>query len=309
MLNMVSIVIPFYNEEENLLILLDEICANLGDTDFELIFVDDGSIDNSKNKIENARSRIKDQKGKIVIISHGRRLGKGKALASGLRTSSGDVIIFMDADLQDDPADITKFLDKIDAGFDVVNGWRRDRRDAADKTLPSKIANTLLWRWFLNSELHDVNCGFKAFRRAVLEEIVLYGDNYRFIPLVAEKKGYRVGEVVVHHRLRKHGVSKYTFTRLFSGFIDTLTTYFIFRFSEKPLHFFGLIGGAFFGIGSVLSLYFIIQRLFFGELLYRRPAFLLSLVFVIVGLQIIMTGILAELVVYLDKKKNTILKN
>ncbi len=295
---LISIIIPFHNEQENLELLCREIEEVLEDREYEVIFVDDGSTDGSIKKLA-------DQHNKVKTLSHRKRLGKGAALLTGLSKVKGEVIFFMDADLQDDPHDIPLMLEKLESGYDVVNGWRKKRKERTLMNIISKIGNTVLWKLFLNSRLHDVNCGFKAFKREVLEEIPLYGDNFRFIPLIAEQKGYRVSEIIVHHRPRLHGTSKYTVTKAFFGLFDTFTTYFIFRFSEKPLHFFGLIGGSFFASGFIVAMYLSYERIFHRVLLYRRPALLFAILLIIVGIQIVLTGVVAELMVYLDKKKSS----
>lgn len=301
---MLSIIIPFYNEKDNLPLLYKELTKELknisADIKYEIIFVDDGSTDGSRSFLEKTAKHDN----RILLAASNQRLGKGTALVKGFKRSAGDIIVFMDADLQDDPKDLKIFLEKIKQGFDVVNGWRQLRQDKLNKTLPSKIANTLLWKFLLNSPLHDVNCGFKAFRRAVLEEIPLYGDNYRFLPILAEKRGFKTSEVVVHHRQRKYGESKYNVSRIFPGLLDTLTTYVIIRFAEKPAHFFGLIGGSFLSVGFLLAFYLTFEKVFLGEQLSRRPALLLAVLLIIVGIQILTTGILAELLVYLHKRQN-----
>jgi glycosyltransferase involved in cell wall biosynthesis len=238
---MLSIIIPFYNEKDNLPLLIGGLTRELKNIkdDWEVIFVDDGSDDDYSLAAND----------KIKLIKHRKRLGKGKALATGFKKAKGETIIFMDADLQNDPADLHQFARRIDSGFDLVNGWRKVRNDGLSKTLPSSIFNTFLLKVFLKSKFHDINCGFKAMKKEVLDEIPLYGDNYRFLPVLAEKSGFKTGEVVVKHHPRKHGRSKYGFLRLFFGLLDTLTTYFIYKFSEKPLHFFGPIGGGFFLAG------------------------------------------------------------
>ncbi len=295
---MISIIIPIHNEEGNIATLLKELHSVLSKKECEIICIDDGSTDASKKTIETLKIHYPD----VQLIAYSRRRGKGYALNKGIDQARGHIIIFMDADLQDDPADITLFLAKIDAGYDVVNGWRQARQDKKSMTIISHIGNKLLWRGLLHSHLHDVNCGFKAIRKEALQDIPLYGDNFRFLPLLAQQEGFRVSEVVVHNRARLSGSSKYSARKVLYGLFDTLTTYFIFRFSEKPLHFFGPIGGSILLTGSLLSLYLIYERLFLGILLYRRPALLFALVFIIVGIQIIMTGIVAELIVYLHKK-------
>lgn len=305
---MISIIIPFYNEENSLELLYKKIVDALKKYEYEMIFIDDGSVDSSKSKVQSLKSRGENKEksknpDKISIVTHRKRLGKGKALLSGFEASKGEIIVFMDADLQNDPADIPRLLEKMHEGYDLVNGWRRDRKDTINKTVPSSIFNRLIIQTFLGSKFYDINCGLKAMRRAVLEEIPLYGDNYRFLPLLADVAGFKTTEVAVHHIPRLHGVSKYGFFRLFFGLIDTITTYFIYRFSEKPLHFFGSIGGGIFSIGFFLSIYMTIERIFFGKLLYRRPLLFFAILLIIVGIQIIMTGIIGELIVYISQKK------
>lgn len=295
---MISIIIPFNNEKENIPSLIKGIRKALhkrGEP-YEIVMVDDGSTDGSARVIQPEDSDVR-------LVVHKKRLGKGKALVDGFHVASGNSILFMDADLQDDPEEIPEFLKKLEEGYDFVNGWRKDRKDPLGKRLPSVIFNFFLLKLFLKSKFHDINCGFKIMRREVLEQIPLYGDNYRFLPILAEKSGFKTTEIVVTHHPRIHGVSKYGFFRLFSGFIDTLTTYFVYQFSEKPLHFFGPVGTLIFISGSFITLYLVYERIFFGILLYRRPALLLGILLVIVGIQIVMTGFLGELIVYLDKRR------
>lgn len=298
---MISIIIPFLNEEGNLPDLYNGLKDNLAKENWEIIFIDDGSTDTSATIVKGIAAKDK----RIHMVFHRKSFGKGKALTDGFALSKGDIIVFMDADLQDDPADLTQFLKKINEGYDLVNGWRADRNDGFIKTLPSKIGNTMILKSILHSSFHDINCGYKAMRREILESISLYGDNFRFLPVMAEKEGYKCAEVIVHHHPRKSGISKYGFFRRFSIFLDILTAYFIYRFREKPLHFFGLVGGLLFILGLFPALYMIYERIFLGKLLYNRPAFLIFLVIIIVGIQIIMTGILAELIVYLRHNRQS----
>lgn len=294
---MISIIIPFHNEKEDLPLLLKrltEISAKIKEK-VEIILIDDGSTDSWKQSVHLPEM--------VQLIEHKKKLGKGRALTAGFNMSKGDIIIFMDADLQDNPVDLPKFIDKIHEGYDLVNGWRKFRRDPISKTLPSSIFNTVLLKLLLQTKFHDVNCGFKAMKRSVLEEHPLYGDNYRFLPILAEKSGFLTTEVVVTHSPRMHGKSKYGFFRILSGLMDTITTYFIFRFAERPLHFFGIIGGAFFLFGFLIASVLAFERIFFGVLLYRRPILSLAVLLIIVGIQILMTGIIAELIVYLHNKK------
>jgi len=295
---MISVIIPFNNEKENIPSLIKGIrkAFNAKNEPYEIVMVDDGSMDGSDQAIPQDDSDIR-------LIRHKKRLGKGRALSDGYRASTGNSLIFMDADLQDDPSEIPEFLKKLEEGYDFVNGWRKERKDPLGKRLSSAIFNFFLLKLFLKSKFHDINCGFKAMRRAVLEQIPLYGDNYRFLPILAEKNGFKTTEMIVDHHPRVHGASKYGFFRLFSGFIDTLTTYFVYQFAEKPLHFFGPVGTLIFILGSGITLYLVYERVFFGILLYRRPALLLGILLVIVGIQIVMTGFLGELIVYLDKRR------
>lgn len=291
---MISIIIPFYNEKDNIPVLYKELERVLKGKDYEIIFVDDGSTDGFKTDSIDK---------KVIFLKHRVRKGKGAALKTGVDRSKGDIVVFMDGDLQDDPADLNLFLEKMDHGYDVVSGWRKQRHDKALVNGISKIGNTIIWRKLLSSPLHDVNCGYKAFRREVLDTIPLYGDNFRFLALSAAHDGYKIGEVIVNHRSRTNGFSKYTPLKAIFGLLDTLTTYFIYRFSEKPLHFFGIIGGSFFGAGFLTALYLSYERIFRGILLYRRPALLFAVLLIIVGIQIIMTGIVAELLVYISNRK------
>lgn len=295
---MISVIIPFYNEEENLVELIKRLTTEFDamKEKYEIILIDDGSTDNYE-KILPKKSP------ELHVLKHRKRLGKGRALETGVAQSNGDIIVFMDADLQDDPSDLPKFMNKINEGYDFVNGWRKERLDPIAKTLPSSIFNYFLLKKLLKSRYHDINCGFKVMRREVLAEFVFYGDNYRFLPILVDRRGFKTTEVVVNHHPRMHGVSKYGFYRIFFGFFDTVTTYFIYTFAEKPLHFFGPIGGIFFLLGSFITLWLTVERLFFGVELYKRPLLLAGIFLIIVGLQVILTGITAELMVYLHKTR------
>ena len=293
---MLSVIIPFHNEKENLPVLLERLEKVLSGikTKSEIVLIDDGSNDSYESKFNSPNLNLK-------LIVQRKQSGKGRALEVGLEKSKGDVIVFMDADLQDSPEEIPLFIEKIEKGFDLVNGWRKKRNDPISKTLPSAIFNAMLLKPLLKSTFHDINCGFKAIKREVLEEIPLYGDNYRFLPVLAHQKGFKTTEVDVSHSPRMKGKSKYGFTRIFYGLFDTLTTYFVFRFSEKPLHFFGPIGGIAFVVGSIITVELTIERLFFGVELYKRPLLLAGIFLIIIGLQVILTGVLGELIVFLHK--------
>lgn len=296
---MISVIIPFYNEKDSLPLLLKELIKELDllKKEYEIILVDDGSDDGFASQL-----KIKSEK--LKIINHKKRLGKGNALKTGVENSSGDILVFMDADLQNDPRDIKKFIDKINQGFDFVNGIRIGRhKENFLLEIYSKLAGFFLKK-FLHSPFSDINCGYKAFKKEVLKDFVFYGNNFRFFPLYVFYNGFKVAEVEVKDNLRKFGKSKFGPRKIFIGIFDMLTAFFIYKFSERPLHFFGIIGGLNFFVGSLILLYLTIERIFFNVLLYRRPILFLGMLLVIVGIQIIMTGILGELIVYLNKKKS-----
>jgi glycosyltransferase involved in cell wall biosynthesis len=296
---MLSIIIPFYNESESLPTLIKRLIevGNKLNEVYEIILINDGSTDKFISTVHRLPSTVK-------LISHRKRFGKGEALATGVKNAKGNIIIFMDGDLQDDPTDIPLFLKKIGEGYDFVNGCRQKRNDKLIVKIYSSIAQKFL-KTFLHSTYTDINCGFKAFRKEVITDFIFYGNNFRFFPLSAYYQGYRVTEIPVINNPRKYGISKFGVTKIFIGIFDTILAYFIFRFSEKPLHFFGPIGGVMFLVGIIIDAYLTFERIFFDVLLYRRPLLLYGIMFTIVGLQIIMTGIVAELVVYLQKKIKT----
>ena len=294
---MISIIIPFYNEKESLPVLIDQLIDQMEKLkkECEVVLVDDGSSDNFQFSIFNFKSNIK-------LVKHKKRLGKGQALKTGIENLNGEIIIFMDADLQDDPKDIHKFLKKINEGYDFVNGIRTDRQENFLVKSYSYLATKFL-KIFLHSPFTDINCGFKVFKKEVLKDFNFYGNNFRFFPLATFLNGYKISEVSVVNNQRKFGKTKFGKSKIFVGILDTLTAYFLFKFSEKPLHFFGMVGGFLFFIGFLISLYLSFERLFFNILLYRRPVLQLGILLIIVGIQIVMTGIIGELIVYLDKKK------
>lgn len=289
---MISVIIPFHNERENLAMLLARLRASLKTIRHELIFIDDGSTDNGRELLDK----------EVNVIVHRRRSGKGEALAAGIKRAKGDIYIFMDADLQNHPEDIPEFLEKLNEGYDVVNGNRVNRFDSPLIKWYSGLANAFLRR-LLRSPFEDINCGFKAFRKQVFDEVVVYGNNFRFLPLAAFYSGYRVTEIPIEHSKRTHGVSKFGLSKAFIGVLDTVSTYFLFKFSEKPLHFFGMVGGVLLSFGSLILLYLGFERLVLQHMIYQRPILFLGMLLVIVGVQVIASGFIGELIVYLNKKK------
>jgi len=298
---MISIIIPFYNEQKNITLLHGELTAVLVQHtyEYEILFVDDGSTDQSRKEVEH----ISQKDAHVHLLFHRKRFGKGEALQAGLKKVKGDIIVFMDADLQDDPHDLSAFIKKINEGYDFVNGVRVDRKDNIIIKTYSRLAKVFL-NIFLHSPLTDINCGFKVFKKEVLDEVVFYGNNFRFFSLAAHYKGFRVTEIPVHNRTRRFGKSKFGIGKLLTGIFDTVTAYFLYRFAEKPLHFFGAWGMLFFGAGFVITFYLAIERIFFNMPLYRRPLLQLGVLLIIIGIQIAMTGIIGELIVYMHKKKS-----
>lgn len=293
---MISVIIPFKNESESLALLIPRLEKSLEalGTDYEVMLISNGSTDNWQQVV-----KAPSEKFKIITL---RRGDKGRALRRGIGKTSGDVIVFMDADLEDDPSDLPHFYAKIQEGYEFVNGWRKNRRHTWDRVLPSYIGNVLILQKLLGSRFHDINCGFKMFKRECLQDVVLYGDNFRFLPMVVEKLGFKTTEVVVSHKNRQFGKSNYGFLNRLTVFADILTSYFIYRFAQKPLHFFGAIGLVPFILGIIITVWLTIERLFMGVLLKDRPILYGGILLVLVGLQIITTGIIAELTVFLHRK-------
>lgn len=300
---MLSIIIPFHNESKNIAKLIDEIKTTLKNEKFtyEVVLVNDGSTDDTKESL----SLILKAKSDVKAVDLPRRMGKGEALVRGLKKSSGEIIVFMDGDLQDDPEDISRFYKTLSDEFDLVNGIRKNRKDNMLIKLYSAAGNYFL-RFFVHSPFHDINCGFKMFRREILDQVVLYANNFRFLPIAAYYKGFKVAEIEVNNRPRLYGRSKFGITKPIIGFIDTLTAYFLYQFAERPLHFFGVIGGTFFFIGFIISFYLSYERLFLGVLLYRRPLLQFAILMIVIGIQIVMTGFIGELIVYVHKAKKNV---
>jgi len=287
----VSVVVPLFNEEESLEELYERVVKVLTDAgySFEVIFVDDGSKDNSFEVLKSLRNRDK----RVKIISFMRNYGKSAALAEGFRVARGDYVITMDADLQDNPEEIPSLISKLNEGFDLVSGWKKNRKDPISKTLPSKIFN-LVTSLVTGIKLHDFNCGLKAYRKEVVKRLSIYGELHRFIPVLAEWEGFRVTEKEVTHSERKFGKSKFGASRFLNGFFDLITVMFITRRATSPLHFFGRIALIFFVVGFVINIYFIIQWIA-GMGLHVRPLMVGGFILIVISIQIGSFGLLAEL--------------
>jgi glycosyltransferase involved in cell wall biosynthesis len=289
----IAVVVPAFNEAESLPELverIDEAITSLGRS-WEVWIMDDGSSDDTFAVIE----KLGAQRPQVHGISFARNFGKAAALAAGFKAASTDIVITMDADLQDDPAEIPALVAKIEEGWDLVSGWKQDRKDSFIKNNTSKIFN-----WFTSRmcglNLHDFNCGLKAYRREVTQTVKIYGDMHRYVPALAYLDGFRVTEMPVRHFVRKYGETKYGMARFINGFLDLLTVYFLHARRSSPLHFFGRAGMGFMTVGGGISLYFLAWWIL-GNGLRLRPILLLGLVFILVALQFISLGLIAELVV------------
>ena len=286
-----SIIIPILNEHDSLQQLHHELTAALTrlKRPYEIIFVDDGSSDGSVSLCKGLVAS--DQH--VVLVELRRRFGKATALQSGFEIARGEVIITMDGDLQDDPAEIQKFLDKIEEGFDLVSGWKENRQDSSLRRAESKVFN-FITSVFTGLALRDFNCGFKAYRREVTRGLHLYGELYRYIPALAHAQGYRVGEVSVHHRRRLHGASKYSYERILRAPFDLFTTLFLIGFQRRPLHLFGPLGVLLGGFGLIINVW--LAALWFGgDPIGNRPLLVLGTLMIIVGIQVSSFGLLAEM--------------
>lgn len=296
----ISVVIPLFNEDESLPELVQWIEKVLNENNLhgEIVLIDDGSTDRSWEVIQNLS--VKEN---IKGIRFKRNYGKSAALNTGFQYTSGDVVITMDADLQDSPDEIPELYKMIkEEGFDLVSGWKKKRFDPITKTLPTKLFNGVN-RWMSGIQLHDMNCGLKAYDSRVTKSIEVYGEMHRYIPVIAKSIGFnKIGEKVVSHQARKYGVTKFGMERFINGFLDLLTITFVSRFSKKPMHFFGAFGTFMFFIGFVMTAWLGISKaisLYEGNpnrLVTEEPGFYISLVIMIIGTQLFLTGFLAELV-------------
>jgi glycosyltransferase involved in cell wall biosynthesis len=297
---MISIVIPVYDEHESLPVLYEEIvaAARAADLDFEIVFVDDGSRDGSWPVISNLAGRD----GRVHGIRFRRNFGKAAALSAGFHAARGDIILTLDADLQDDPKEIPRFLAALAGGLDVVSGWKRVRRDPWHKVWPSRIFNGMV-SLVTGVRLHDHNCGMKCYRKEIFREVRLYGELHRFIPVLAEARGYRVGEIAIEHRPRKFGGSKYLGAhRFLKGFLDLLTVKFLTGFGKRPQHLIGSVGLLSFlagNLGLAYLAYTWIVRLWNPEAfppVHERPLLIYSLAALLMGAQVMSIGFIAELI-------------
>lgn len=295
-----SVIVPLFNEWESLPELYRNVAAELDalDVPSELIFVDDGSTDGSLEVLK----AIQKQDARIRIVRFRRNFGKSAALSAGFLHSRGEVLVTIDADLQDRPQEMHKLLNKLESGCDLVSGWKMIRHDPISKRWPSKLFNWVT-ATMTGVPLHDMNCGFKAYRREVVEEIKVYGEMHRYIPVLASYRGFVVDEVPVEHSPRKYGASKFGAGRLVGGFFDLLTVIMLTRYNRKPLHAFGVFGVTLFLAGLLIEAYLTVGW-FFGRWIEDRPAFMLGILLLIVGVQFVFFGLMAEMIAYSARRED-----
>lgn len=290
----ISIVVPLFNEEESILPLINEIRKAVKPINkpYEIIFVDDGSTDSSLKNIKDAGKTDN----RIKFVSFRKNYGKSAALQVGFKTATGDAIITMDADLQDDPHEIPALLKKLDEGFDLCSGWKKQRFDPIIKKYSSRFFN-FVTRVMSGIKIHDFNCGLKAYRREVVQNIHVYGELHRYVPVLAKWQGFTVTEIPVKHHPRRYGKTKFGISRFFKGFIDLFTVSFATRYIKRPMHFFGFFGALAFLVGLVVNGYLTIEWLS-GRPLSNRPMLFLGMLLIIVGVQFFSFGLLGEMLVH-----------
>jgi glycosyltransferase involved in cell wall biosynthesis len=294
-----SFIIPLLNEAKSLDTLYEKIVHVLKpyDYNYELIFVDDGSTDASFKTIQ----EIREKDPSVKIIRFRKNFGKSAALNQGFRFAKGDIIFTLDADLQDDPKEIPRFISKINEGFDLVSGWKQSRKDSVlMKNLPSKLFNFAVGH-IVGLKIHDYNCGFKAYRKQLAKNLSLYGDLHRYIPALAFSQGYKVTEIPVEHHARRHGKSKFGLERFTHGLFDFLTITFLIKFLKRPMHFFGWFGGILSTFGFGVCLYLSVLW-FGGESIGNRPLLILGILLILIGMQMLSTGLIAEMIVHSQKR-------
>jgi glycosyltransferase involved in cell wall biosynthesis len=288
----ISVVVPVHNEERSIALLYDELRSALEplDAPWETVFVDDGSTDGTFA----ALTRLHSSAGNVRVVRLRRNFGKAAALVAGFDQARGEIVVTIDGDLQDDPAEIPRLLAKLDEGFDLVSGWKSHRRDRWSRRLMSRVFNAVTSR-FSGVRLHDMNCGLKAYRAEVVHGLRLYGELHRFIPVLAHYRGYRIAELPVNHRPREHGRSRYGLERYLRGFLDLLTVSFIGRYRHRPLHLFGGLGLVLTMIGIAILVYLTVDKAL-GHAIGGRPLLTLGVLLVVVGMQFFSLGLISEMI-------------
>jgi dolichol-phosphate mannosyltransferase len=288
----ISVIVPVHDEERSVALLHDELTSALEPLEqpWEVVFVDDGSTDGTFA----ALTRLHAAHPEVRVVRLRRNFGKAAALQAGFGEAAGDIVVTIDGDLQDDPAEIPRLLAKLDEGFDLVSGWKARRRDPFSRRVLSRVFNAVTGR-LSGLRLHDLNCGLKAYRAEVVHGLRIYGELHRFIPVLAHYRGFRVAELPVNHRPREHGRSRYGMERYVRGFLDLLTVTFMGRYRHRPLHLFGGVGLVLGAIGTLLLAYLTVVKLT-GEPIGHRPLLTLGVLLVVVGVQLVSLGLVSELV-------------
>ena len=289
----ISVVIPVFNELDSLPTLVEELIKNLNSySEWEVVFIDDGSSDGSTEFI----SRLSKDNSNFKLIQFYRNYGKSAALSEGFKISKGEYIITMDADLQDDPSEIKNLVSELDEGWDLVSGWKKNRLDPLNKRIPSKIFN-LVTRFLTGVKIHDFNCGLKGYRRSVVKSIDVYGGRHRYIPALAGQRKFKITEIIVNHRARKFGETKYGGSRIFHGFFDLITIMFLDRYTQQPLHLFGLFGVGFLNVGFIVECVVLYYKYGLGEPYSKHMALLMfGIMLIVIGIQFFSIGLLGELI-------------
>ncbi len=289
----ISIVIPVFNEIESLPVLKEELIHNLEPyEEWEVVFIDDGSSDGSTEWL----GKLCSEKNRFKMIQFYRNYGKSAALSEGFKIANGDYIVTMDADLQDDPAEIKNLINKLKEGWDLVSGWKKTRLDPLNKRIPSKIFN-MVTRFMTGVKIHDFNCGLKGYKKSVVKSIDIYGGRHRYIPAMAGQRKFQVTEIIVNHRSRKFGETKYGGSRIFHGFFDLITILFLNRFTQQPLHLFGSFGIGFFITGFAIESVVLYYKYSLNQPFSKHMALLtLGVMFIVIGIQFFSIGLLGELI-------------
>jgi glycosyltransferase involved in cell wall biosynthesis len=295
----ISVVIPVFHEEGNLVELhrrLTDVLVEIG-LPYEIVFVDDGSKDGTWRVIKELRA----DDPRIVALRHRRNFGKARGLANGFAVARGEAVITMDGDLQDDPDELPRFIQALNDGADLASGWKQRRQDPLGKTAPSRVFNWTV-RKVSGVQLHDFNCGFKAYRREVTQNIRLYGELHRFTPVLANAEGFQIVELPVKHHPRTWGESKYGWSRLFKGFLDLVTVAFLTKYRQRPMHLLGLPGLISIAFGVIVGVYLTIEKLAFDARIGARPLLLLGVLLIIIGVQFFGLGVIGEFLTHASNK-------
>lgn len=301
----ISVIIPVYNEVESINELYKQLLKALQEfSRYEIIFIDDGSSDGSVETIK----KISELDNSINLIQFHRNYGKSAALAEGFKHAKGNYIVTMDADLQDDPKEISNLINKLEEGFDLVSGWKKDRKDPLSKRLPSKLFN-FVTRLFTGVNIHDFNCGLKIYRKAVVKTLELYGGRHRYIPAMVGQKKFKVSEIIVNHRPRIYGETKYGGSRLFHGLFDLISILFLSKYTQSPMYFFGKIGLITFLSGITIEIYVLYLKYSLGDPFAKHMALLmLGILIIVVGIQFFSIGLVGEMIANSNQDKESRVK-